>query len=315
MRVLVTGGLGFVGRAVARELLARGYRVDVLSSSDRVGALALPGIGVVRADLRHRAEIGQVVAAGGYDGVCHLAALTKVRDSFTDPVGYYDVNLTGTVNLVQALDVETIRTGRPTRLVFSSTAAVYGAREGMLDEDQATLPVSPYGASKLAAEQVIGYQAALGRLGAVSLRCFNIAGAVAGRGDRDLTRMIPKTLAVAAGLVERLEINGDGGAIREYTHVLDVAAAVGLALDAAGVGTHRVYNLGTGQGVSVAEVVGVARAVTGRPIPAVHCPPKPEARILIADPGRIGRELGWRPVNSSLEQILRDGWSAVPADR
>jgi UDP-glucose 4-epimerase len=372
--VLVTGGLGFLGQAVARRLLAQGTEVDVLTSSNGLRAKVPPGAGVVRADLRDRSAIGRVIRETRYDGVCHLAALAQARDSVSDPVGYFDVNVTGTLNLLHALERQRCNPdragssdggdsgdlggggsdggdsgdlggggsggggsgdlggggggggngdggsgdGTPVRLVFSSTGAVYGLRDGTLDEGEPPLPANPYGASKLAAEQVIGYQAAAGRLAAISLRCFNIAGAVPGAGldgtDRDLTRIIPKTFAVAAGHADRLEINGDGSAIREYTHVLDVAEAVVLALDAAVVGTHRVYNVGSGQGVSLAQILSTARTITGRPVPAVHRPQKPEAQILTADSSRIRRELGWQPTHSSLDEILRSGWGAISGE-
>jgi UDP-glucose 4-epimerase len=309
---------------VARRLLARGDRVTVLSSSSRLRAPVPSGAELAVADLRDREAIGRVVAAGRFEGVCHLAALAQARGSVADPVGYFDVNVTGTLNLLHALDrvarddradrgARLGRAAHPVRLVFSSTGAVYGSRDGTLDEDEPARPVNPYGSSKLAAEQVIGHQAANGRLAAVTLRCFNIAGADGDRRDDDLSRMIPKTLAVAAGHAESLQINGDGGAVREYTHVLDVAAAIELALKAAVPGRHRIYNVGSGQGVSLADLVEAARRITGRPIPAEHGPAQPEARVLMADSRRIRHELGWRPKHSSLEQILADGWAAVQA--
>ena len=327
MRVLVTGGLGFVGLAVTRQLLARGDLVTVLSSSSRLRAPVPAGAELAVADLRDRAALGRVIATGRFDGVCHLAALAQARDSVADPIGYFDVNVTGTLNLLHALDASSAvepggvdggaaadgRPNPPVRLVFSSTGAVYGSRDGTLDEDEPARPVNPYGASKLAAEQVIGHQAATGRLAAVTLRCFNVAGADGDRRDADLSRMIPKTLAVATGQAGTLRINGDGGAVREYTHVRDVAAAVVLALDAAQAGRHRIYNVGSGLGVTLAELVTAARRITGRPIPAEHGPAQPEARILMADSRRIRLELGWEPEHSSLEQILTDGWAAVLA--
>jgi UDP-glucose 4-epimerase len=359
-RVLITGGLGLLGQAVVRRVLAEGAEVDVLTSSNRLGATVPPEVGVVRADLRDRAAIGRVIRDGRYDGVCHLAALARARDSVNDPVGYFDVNVTGTLNLLHALeehrravagalagaevdgrggDVDAdgraggsvggaggggkgqgdgIRDRVPVRLVFISTGAIYGPGDGVRVEDETPAPANPYAWSKLAAEQVIGYQVAAGRLAAISLRCFNIAGAVLEAGsagvDRDLTRIIPKTLAVAAGQADQLEINGDGSAVREYTHVLDVADAVVLALNAAVNRTHRIYNVGSGHGVSLAEILSAARRITGRPIPAVHLPPKPETQILMADSSRISDELGWRPTRSSLDQIVRDGWTAITAE-
>ena len=317
MRVLVTGGLGFTGQAVARHLIAAGHDVAVMTSADMIRSAVPPGADLIRADLRDRSAVERAIAGREFDGVCHLAARTRVRDSFADPVGYFDVNVTGTANLLAALEDESERTGTPPRLVFASTGAVYGSREGTLNEDEPTHPTNPYGSSKLAAEQLLGYQAAAGRIAAVTLRCFNIAGAVptgaSALTDSDLTRIIPKTLAVAAGTADRLQINGDGSAVREYTHVLDVAAAFALALNAATVGEHQVLNVGSGHGATLAEVLAVARRITGRPISAEHLPPKPEAKVLMADSRRIRTRFGWQPSHSSLEQILRDGWAALAA--
>lgn len=260
------------------------------------------------ADLRDGAAVARAVG-GGFDGVCHLAAVTRVRDSAADPLGCFAVNVTGTLNLLHALDAA----GSRPALVFCSSAAVHGGSEGRLDERAPVRPAGPYATSKLAAEQAIAAQAASGRLSAVTLRCFNVAGAAAGRGDTDPTRIIPRTLAVAAGRAEQVELNGDGGAVRDYAHVLDVAEAFRLALEAAGPpGCHRLYTVGTGRGVSLGELVRTARAVTGRPIPVVHRPPRPEARELVADSTRLRAELGWAPRHSGLEQILRDSWAALP---
>jgi UDP-glucose 4-epimerase len=310
MRVLVTGAAGFTGRAVVHRLLADGHDVTALTSSPDSTNTA-EGAELAHADLRDRATLTQVIDAGRFDGVCHLAALTRVRDSFANPVRYFDVNTTGTLNLLAALDAANSGTEQAPRLVFASTGAVYGARDGALNEDEHPAPANPYGASKWAAEQAIGYQAATGRLAAITLRCFNIAGAACGHGDTDLTRIIPKTLAVAAGQADRLQINGDGGAVREYTHVLDIASAFALALEATVPGRHQVLNVGSGQGVSLAEVVAAAHQITGREIPSEHLPPKPEAQVLMADSTRIRTELGWSPAHSSLEEILRDGWRVI----
>lgn len=311
MRVLVTGGLGFIGQAVTRDLLAHGHQVVVLTRGR--GDRPVPaGAELALADVTDRAAVAGVVRGGGFDGVCHLAAVTRVRDSFADPLRYFDVNVSGTLYLLEAL-AQARPAGDPDgvpRFVFGSTNAVYGAQDGHLREDDLTRPGNPYGASKLAAEQLVGYQAATGAIAAVSLRCFAVAGAVDHLGDADSTRIIPRALAVAAGDEPRVTVNGDGSAVREFVHVADVATAYRLALEAAEAGRHRVWNVGSGRGVTVAEVVEVVRRVTGRPVPVEHQPPKPEPRVLMADNSRIRAELGWEPTHSDLEEIIRDGWNA-----
>lgn len=286
MRTLVTGGRGYVGSAVVAELVAHEHVVDVLDI-----------------DLRDRAA---VAGLREYDNVCHLAALTRVRDSFADPLSCYAVNLGGTINLLKALD----RGEAPVRLVFLSTAAVYGGREGTLTEATPPRPESPYAASKLAAEWLIGRQAAVGRLGAVTLRCFNVAGAVDGRADQDPTRLIPNAVGAASGRLGPLVVNGDGSTVREYVHVADVANACRLALARAVPGTHEVYNLGTGTGLSVSEVVDTLEQVIGRPVPVTHGPARDEPRRLVADPTLARDRLGWTPRHSAPEEILRSAWDA-----
>lgn len=305
MRTLITGGHGFVGQAVARRLVEVGQDVVVLAR--RTSRSAPPR--TVVADLRDRAAVARVIADGEFDGVIHLAALTRVRDSIADPVGYFETNLSGTGHLLAALDAQAQRTGRPARLVFASTGAVYGTREGRLDETEPTRPAHPYAAAKFAAEQLIGFQAATGRLAAISLRCFNVAGALPGLPDRDLSRLIPKTLAVAAGTAIKVPVNGDGSALREYTHVADVADAFALALAAVRAGEHRVYNVGSGTGVSVSQVVDAVRRCTGRAVPVEWRPAAAESQVLMADSGRIRAELGWTPRRSELDRLIADGWA------
>jgi UDP-glucose 4-epimerase len=312
MRVLVTGGLGFTGRAVTDILIEHGHQVTVLTSRPSVTPADAPaGADIAHADLREVASVAALIEAGQFEGVCHLAALTRVRDSFADPVGYFDVNVAGTIHLVSALDKLAQRTGQVPRLIFGSTGAVYGPREGALGEDEEPAPNNPYGGSKHAAEQLLTHQAVTGRLGAVSLRCFNIAGATHGYGDPDTTRIIPKALAVAAGQFPHVLINGDGSALREYTHPLDVADAYRRGLDTARPGKHLIYNVGSGDAVSVADVVDAVRRITGRPVPVEHRPPAPEARVLMADSTRIRDDLDWKPTHSTLDQIINDGWLAL----
>lgn len=242
------------------------------------------------------------------DGVCHLAALTRVRESLSAPLPYWQTNAGGTLALLEALAARP----EPARLVLASTAAVYGAPERQpIGETAAVNPQNPYGASKLAADLAAANVAATGAVGAISLRAFNVAGAVNGMADHDLTRLIPKVLAVQAKLVPEVGVNGDGSAVRDFVHVLDMAQAFVLALEACTPGEWRAYNVGSGRKTSVADVLTVAERVTGAPVPVKHNPPAPEPPVLLADSTRIRSELGWQAKNSELSQILADGWSAL----
>jgi UDP-glucose 4-epimerase len=305
LRVLVTGGLGFVGHAVTRGLADAGHDPVVLTSRPD-GHSRVADVPVLRADVRDRVALRRVVEQVRPEGVCHLAALTRVRESFEAPLDYYDVNVGGTLNLLASL------VGLPpVPVVFASTGAVYGFCEGNISEDQPTQPANPYGASKQAAESVLRYHAATGAVGVVTLRCFNIAGAVDHVGDRDITRIIPKAIAVAAGQAGVLGVNGDGDAVREFTHVADVANAMILGLDAARPGTAATYNIGSGIEVSLLDVVQTIESITGRQLPVEHHPPKPEPAVLVANSDRIRHDLDWHPRRSSLDQIIRDAWSAA----
>lgn len=306
MRILVTGGLGFLGRAVCTRLAAHGHHVLALSRTPSPQRSAgLPDtVAVAAADLRDRAATTAAVAAFAPQAVCHLAALTSTRGSARQPLDHFDTNVTGTVNLLRALP-----TGVP--FVFTSTSAVYGpARTGRLREDLPPHPHSPYAASKAAAEALLDHHARTGAIGSVTLRCFNAAGAAGGHGDPDTTRILPAVLAVAAGHRPHVSINGDGSAVREFTHVLDVCEAVRLAVHAAVPGRHDVFNVGTGTGATLLDVVRTVRRVTGHPVPVVHRPAADEAHTLVADPSRIMADLGWRPVRSTLDTIVTDAWHA-----
>ena len=309
MRVLVTGGLGYVGRIVTARLAVDRHEVTVLSRSAPGPDRPLPeGVTFALADLLDRDRVGEVVTAGQFEGVCHLAGVTRVRASFSDPVGTYTANVGGTLHLLEAL----AGSGVPVRFVFASTGAVYWADAPMpVDERAPAAPTSPYAASKLAVEHLLSFHAANGSIGAVSLRCFNVAGAVDDHGDPDPTRLIPRALAVAAGRAPVLEVNGDGSAVREFVHVADLAGAYALALDAAQPGTHETLNAGSGTGVRVRDVIEMVTRVTGRAVPVSNGPPADEPQALVADSGRIRERLGWQSVRSSMERIVRDAWMAV----
>ncbi|MGH3925441.1 MAG: SDR family NAD(P)-dependent oxidoreductase [Pseudonocardiaceae bacterium] len=313
MRVLVTGGLGFIGRAVAVRLVEAGHDVSVLTSRPAEAIHDAPtGVTVLHADLRDREQVLRVVGGVSFAAVCHLAARSRIRESFCDPLGYYETNVTGTLNLLQALAGSAEPAGEPTRVVNASTVMVYGPSNGEpISEDTSPRPTSPYGSSKLAAEQLVGCYAATGAVGAVSLRIFSAAGAVDGHGDSDLSRIIPKALAVAAGREPYFEVNGDGSAVREFTHVADIAEAFLLALDAAHAGQHQIFNVGTGIGISVKDILATAEAVAGRSLTVVTRPAQNEPAALIANAQRLREQLRWRPMRSTIDQIITDAWKAT----
>lgn len=305
MRILVTGGAGFAGTAVTKHLLLAGHQVAALVHDARPGGVEdlRPGDILDAASLR--------AAVNGADVVCHLAALTRVRDSFADPVGYFERNTAGTINLLRAMDAEQERTGRPLGLVLASTGAVYGTPERQpITEAEAPAPSSPYGASKLAAESAAACYAGTGNAGVIILRAFNLAGAVSGRGDTDTTRLIPKALAVAAGRAPRLHVNGDGTAVREYLHVEDFGHACALAAGACEPGTSRAYNV-SGTAATVRDVITITEQVTQRPVPVTWGPPVPEPPVLLADSARIQADLGWKARHPDLAAIIADAWQAA----
>jgi UDP-glucose 4-epimerase len=311
MRVLVTGGLGYVGRAVVLCLRDAGHEVAILTRRQRFPVTPSPAAETHVADLLDSDQLHKLFTERPFDAVCHLAGLVRVRESFQDPAGYFQVNVGGTANLLAALTRAAEQTGQPARLVFASTAAVYGPASGApVSETNPLAPSSPYGASKLAAEQLITYQAATGALGAVTLRGFSIAGAIGSHGDSDQSRIIPKALAVAAGAAPHIEINGDGSAVREFTHVVDVAHAYALALTAAEPGEHLICNIGTGKGVSVSEVLEAVEAVTGQHLSVIRRPAANEPQALLADTRRVRKALGWLPQRSRLDEIVTDAWRA-----
>ena len=295
------------------QLLEEGHEVTVLDDLSKGHEAAVPeDVLFVRADLLDAEGLSQTLD-NGYDGVLHFAALSLVGESVEQPGQYYRANVGGTLNLLDAMQ----KTGVP-RLVFSSTAAVYGEPEEVpIPEAAPILPTNPYGGSKLASDQVIGFYAGAHGLSAPSLRYFNVAGASGSLGEdhEPETHLIPLVLGAALGERENVKIFGtdyptdDGTAIRDYIHVEDLGRAHLLALDAAGPGEHRVYNLGNGAGFSVREVIGVAREVTGRSIEAVEAPRRAgDPPVLVASSTLIRAELGWTPEKPELSDMISDAW-------
>jgi UDP-glucose 4-epimerase len=263
MRVLVTGASGFVGYAVAARLAERGHDVAGLTRS--ATSKLSDHVQRIHGDLSPEVLLA---AMNGVDGVCHLAARTRVRESRSDPLGYWQTNVGGTLALLHAMSGTRTR-----RLVLASTCGVYGDQASQpISERATTAPSSPYGTSKLAADNAAMDLAATGAIGAVSLRAFNIAGALPGHPDRDETRLIPRMMAVQRGTAPELVVNGDGGAIRDFVHVADMADAFARALEACEPGTARAYNIGSGRPTRVRDVISTVEQVTGRPVARRHVP-------------------------------------------
>jgi UDP-glucose 4-epimerase len=313
LKLLVTGGAGYVGSVVANQLVEAGHETVVLDNLTKGHEAAVPeGTRLVGGDLLD-AEGTRATISEGFDGVLHFAALSLVGESVEEPERYYRNNVCGTLNLLEAM----VEAGVP-RLVFSSTAAVYGEPEEVpIPETSPALPTNPYGASKLAVDRMIAAVAAARGLAATSLRYFNVAGA-SGRFGEDHhpeTHLIPLVLQAAAGTRDLVRIFGtdyptrDGTAVRDYIHVEDLGRAHLLALEAAEAGEHRVYNLGNGAGFSVREVVEAARRVTGRPIDALEAPRRAgDPAVLVASSDRARAELGWKPEKPELEAMISDAW-------
>jgi UDP-glucose 4-epimerase len=310
MRLLVTGGAGYIGSVVAAQLLEAGHAVTVLDDLSTGHRDAVPpGAAFVEGRVHDAAP--WLLDNGGYDGVLHFAARSLVAESVRDPYRYWENNLVGTLRLLAAMH----RAEVP-RMVFSSSAATYGAPDASpITEDTPPQPINPYGHSKLAVDHLLAGWAHAHGLAATSLRYFNVGGAYAGFGERHAveTHLIPNVLAVPLGRREAVEVLGadyptrDGTPVRDYLHVADLGRAHLLALAAAAPG-HRIYNLGTGTGYSVREVVDACRRVTGHPIPATDRPRRPgDPPTLVASSERIAAELGWKPEHG-LDRIVADAW-------
>jgi UDP-glucose 4-epimerase len=315
MRILVTGGAGYIGGTVARLLLAGGDEVtiyDNLSHSKRAAVAA--GAEFVEGELADRALLEKTLRAGRFDGVMHFAALIEAGESMTKPEIYFRNNTVGTLTLLEAM----LATGQ-NRLVFSSTAACYGEPEKTpIVEDARLAPTNAYGESKLMVEQMLGWFNRIHGLRYASLRYFNVAGAMEGYGEahEPESHLIPLVLDVALGRRKSISIFGedyptrDGTCIRDYIHVRDLADAHLLALAALKEQSRVIYNIGNGQGFTVREVIESARRVTGRAI-AVEARARRagDPAVLVAGSEKIKRELGWKPRFAELDTIVASAWA------
>lgn len=315
MRVLVTGGAGYIGSVVAARLTDAGHDVTVLDDLSTGHRDAVPdGATFVEASVDDAAS----VLSGDIHAVLHFAAKSLVAESVARPELYWWNNVVGTLRLLAAMRDSGVR-----RLVFSSTAATYGVPDTTpITEEAPARPINPYGHSKLAVDYALADEAGAHGLRAVSLRYFNVGGAVGRFGERHSpeTHLIPNILQVPAGTRDSVAIYGtdyptpDGTAIRDYLHVDDLARAHVLALErtepgSSSDGEHVIYNLGSGTGFSVREVVDAARRVTGHPIPVQELARRAgDPPVLVASSDRIAADLGWR-TEHDLDRIVADAWT------
>jgi len=335
MRVLVTGGAGFIGSATAAALRDAGHDVTAVDDLSRGRRDVVPdGVRFVQADVTDPAAIGPVVEGGAFDACLHFAALIEVGDSMQRPEAYFATNVAGTARLLEVLLRHDVG-----RFVFSSTAATYGEPGTVpILETHANVPTNPYGESKLMTERMLGWYRRLHGLRSASLRYFNAAGASGRHGERydaHQTHLIPLVLMAASGLRDRVRVFGtdyptpDGTAVRDYIHVADLADAHVLALEALdadseasrtgsaehGTGDGRIVaNLANGAGFSVREVIATAAEVTGLPVPAVDEPRRAgDPAVLIASAERARTVFGWRPQRPGLATIVADAWEHLQA--
>ena len=316
MKVLVTGGAGYVGGTVAEELLMKGHKVviyDNLCHGHR--SMLPPKATFIEGELSDRPLLEKTLAQG-FDGVMHFAALIEAGESMKKPEIYFRNNTATTLTLLEAMQATGVR-----RLVFSSTAALYGEPESTpIHEDAPLQPTNAYGESKLLVEHMLRWFHQLHGFSYARLRYFNVAGAVPGRGEahEPESHLIPLVLDVALGRREAIKVFGqdyptpDGTAVRDYVHVQDLARAHQMAFAALLDGSEPkrlIYNLGNGVGFSVREVVESVRRVTGHPIPVIEEARRPgDPAVLIASSEKIGKELGWRPEHTDMDGIVSSAW-------
>ncbi len=315
MKVLVTGGAGYIGSVVAEELLQAGHQVVVFDNLSRGHRQAVPnGAELIVGELADRASLDQLFKSRAIDAVMHFAALIEAGESMKAPEQFFRNNTANALTLLEAMLAAGVN-----RLVFSSTAALFGNPERTpIEEDDPLHPTNAYGESKLLVERMLAWFHQIHGLRYASLRYFNAAGATRpdqGEAHHPESHLIPRVLEVALGRAQQVNIFGtdyptpDGTCVRDYIHVGDLARAHLLALDALDKSSPLIYNLGNGHGFSVREVVEVARKVTGHAIPVIESPRRAgDPAVLIASSEKIRRELGWQPRFPDLKSIVESAW-------
>ncbi len=313
MNIFVTGGAGYIGSATAEALLKAGHSVTVYDSLTTGHRAAVPkGATFVEAALEDHHALSKTLLTGKFDAVMHFAAFIEAGESMKEPGRFYNNNFVNSLSLMEIAADASV-----TRFVLSSTAAVYQSSEKPLTEESPLGPTNVYGHTKLMIEQTLDWYRQIRGLHFAALRYFNACGALPGRGEahQPESHLIPRVLKVALGQSEAAVIYGtdyptpDGTCVRDYIHIADLVSAHLLALDALDKSDRLIYNIGSGSGCSVREVIETARKVTGHAIPAIESPRRPgDPARLIASSDKIRRELGWTPQHENLHDIISSAW-------
>jgi UDP-glucose 4-epimerase len=314
MNILVTGGAGYIGSATAEALAKAGHAVTVYDSLVTGYKQAVPTeAAFVQADLSDSHALIETLTREKFDAVMHFAAFIEAGESMKEPGRFFQNNFTNSLTLME----NAVRAGVK-RFVFSSTAAVYQSSDEPLTEEAPLGPPNVYGQTKLMVEQALEWYRQIHGLHYASLRYFNACGALPGRGEahQPESHLVPLVLRVPLGQSESINIFGtdystpDGTCIRDYIHIADLVSAHLLALEGLKEHDQLIYNLGSGNGYSVREVIETARQVTGHRIPALECPRRPgDSAILVASSEKIKRELGWKPQHDNLHEIITSAWA------
>ena len=313
MNIFLTGGAGYIGSATAEALLKAGHSVTIYDSLVTGHREAIPeGARFIHADIADNQMLSHALSEKKYDAVMHFAAFIEAGESMKNPGKFLSNNLVNSLALIEAAVSANVR-----RFVLSSTAAIFQSSEEPLDEDSPIGPTNTYGYTKLAVEQSLEWYRQIHGLHFAALRYFNASGALPGRGEahQPESHLIPRVLQVAMGKADAAYIFGtdyptpDGTCIRDYIHIGDLVSAHILAVEALGERDKLVYNLGSGTGYSVREVIDTSREVSGRPIPVVELERRPgDSARLVASSEKIRRELGWKPQHDSIKDIIASAW-------
>jgi UDP-glucose 4-epimerase len=313
MNIFVTGGAGYIGSATAEALITAGHVVTVYDSLVTGHRGAIPARAeFIHASLDDSHALAEALTSIKYDAVMHFAAFIEAGESMKDPGRFFRNNFTNSLNLIETAVQAGVK-----KFVFSSTAAVYQSSEEPLIEESPLGPTNVYGHTKLMTEQVLEWYRSIYGLHFAALRYFNACGALPGRGEahQPESHLIPRVLQIALGQAESATIYGtdyptpDGTCIRDYIHIADLVSAHILALGALDKRDKMIYNVGSGNGFSVKEVIETARKVTGHAIPAIEQPRRPgDSARLVASPGKIKKDLGWEPKNTNMQDILSSAW-------